>query len=274
MPCQRSGMRPRQRGAEPLGCSVGWQAMEWVNIVCLVLAFYFGGVIKGATGAGAPIIAIPIISLLYDVPTAVAAFTVPNFLSNVWQSWKFRSHQVTGSFAWIFAGAGLLGAGVGTLGLAYLPPALLSVILSAIVIAYLIFRRVKPDWSLPLPVAKRVGPLVGFIAGTLQGAAGISAPVSITFLNAIKLSRSGFIAVVSMFFVAMSLVQMPLLVRYELLTLELAGYGVIGTALIFIGMPFGEWIISKFPAERFDEIIQILLFVMVLSLIFKALGAG
>ena len=58
--------------------------------------------------------------------------------------------------------------------------------------------------------------------------AGISAPVSITFLNAIKLSRSGFIAVVSMFFVAMSLVQMPMLVHYELLTLELAGYGVIG----------------------------------------------
>ena len=143
MPCQRSGMRPRQGGAEPLGCSVGWQAMEWVNIVCLALAFYFGGVIKGATGAGAPIIAIPIISLLYDVPTAVAAFTVPNFLSNVWQSWKFRSHQFTGSFAWIFAGAGLLGAAVGTLGLAYLPPALLSVILSAIVIAYLIFRRFK-----------------------------------------------------------------------------------------------------------------------------------
>jgi len=97
------------KGAQPLGRSVGWQAMEWVNIVCLVLAFYFGGMIKGATGAGAPIIAIPIISLLYDVPTAVAAFTVPNFLSNVWQSWKFRSHQVTGSFAWILLAPGSWG---------------------------------------------------------------------------------------------------------------------------------------------------------------------
>lgn len=47
--------------------------MDWFNIAYLVLAFYFGGVLKGATGAGAPIIAIPIISLLYDVPTAVAA---------------------------------------------------------------------------------------------------------------------------------------------------------------------------------------------------------
>jgi len=32
-----------------------------INIACLVLAFYFGGVLKGATAAGAPIIAIPII---------------------------------------------------------------------------------------------------------------------------------------------------------------------------------------------------------------------
>ena len=81
------------------GCGIGSILMDWFNIACLVPAFYFGGVLKGATGAGAPIIAIPIISLLYDVPTAVAAFTIPNFPSNVWHSWKFRSHQTTGMFA-------------------------------------------------------------------------------------------------------------------------------------------------------------------------------
>ena len=47
-----------------------------------------------------------------------------------------------------------------------------------------------------MSVARRFGPLVGFVGGTLQGAAGISAPVSITFLNAIKLPRLTFIAVV------------------------------------------------------------------------------
>jgi hypothetical protein len=29
--------------------------MDWFNIAYLVLACYFGGVLKGATGAGAPI---------------------------------------------------------------------------------------------------------------------------------------------------------------------------------------------------------------------------
>ena len=190
--------------------------MDWFNIAYLVLAFYFGGVLKGATGAGAPIIAIPIISLLYDVPTAVAAFTIPNFPSNVWHSWKFRSHQTTGMFAWAFAGFGLLGAVVGTTKLAYLSPSLLSLILSTIVVAYLIFRRLKSDWILPLDTARNFGPSVGFIGGTLQGAAGISAPVSITFLNTIKLARLTFIAVVSMFFVNMSVVQTTVLANYRI----------------------------------------------------------
>jgi uncharacterized membrane protein YfcA len=38
-----------------------------------------------------------------------------------------------------------------------------------------------------------------------------------------------------------------------------------------LGMPFGEWLMSKIPARQFDDVIQILLFLMVLSLIFKAL---
>ena len=140
-------------------------------------------------------------------------------------------------------------------------------------VAYLIFRRLKSNWILPLDTAQNFGTLVGFVSGTLQGAAGISAPVSITFLNAIKLPRLTFIAVVSMFFVGMSVVQIPMLASYGILTLPMVSYGVIGTGLIFLGMPFGEWLMSKSPTRQFDDVIQILLFLMALSLIFKTLGA-
>ena len=74
-----------------------------------------------------------------------------------------------------------------------------------------------------------------------------------------------------MFFVGMSVVQIPVLTSHGILTLPLVGYDVIGTGLIFLGMPFGEWLMSKLPARRFDDVIQFLLFLMVLSLIFKAL---
>tara|TARA_B110000114_G_scaffold122737_1_gene128576 strand:+ start:1266 stop:1496 length:231 start_codon:yes stop_codon:yes gene_type:complete len=76
-----------------------------------------------------------------------------------------------------------------------------------------------------------------------------------------------------MFFVGMSVVKIPVPASYRILTLPLVGYGVIGTGLIFLGMPFGEWLMSKIPARRFDDVIQILLFLMVLSAIFNALRA-
>jgi uncharacterized membrane protein YfcA len=72
-----------------------------VHLIYAAGAFFTGGILKGATGAGAPIIAIPILTFLFDVPTAVASFTLPNLLSNLWQGWHFRKSQTTGSFAWI-----------------------------------------------------------------------------------------------------------------------------------------------------------------------------
>ena len=60
-----------------------------VHLIYAAGAFFTGGILKGATGAGAPIIAIPILTFLFDVPTAVASFTLPNLLSNLWQGVAF-----------------------------------------------------------------------------------------------------------------------------------------------------------------------------------------
>ena len=61
--------------------------MDPLAIALAALAFACGGILKGAIGAGAPVIAVPILALLYDVPLAVALFTLPNLLSNSWQGW-------------------------------------------------------------------------------------------------------------------------------------------------------------------------------------------
>ena len=76
-----------------------------------------------------------------------------------------------------------------------------------------------------------------------------------------------------MFFVGMSVVQTPTPSSYGILTLPLVGEGVIGTGLIFLGMPFDEWLMPKIPTRRFDDVIQILLFITVLRSIFNALRA-
>ena len=118
--------------------------MDWFNITCLVLAFYFGSVLKGATGAGAPIITIPITCSCMMGPQPSQPSLFPIFiqcLAKLEVSQSPNHRQVCFD---------LLGATIATTRLAYLAPSLLSLTSCAIFVAYLIFRPLKSDWILQI----------------------------------------------------------------------------------------------------------------------------
>ena len=87
-----------------------------------------------------------------------------------------------------------------------------------------------------------------------------------------KLPRATFIAVISIFFVSMSIAQVPMLIGFGILTGPLLGLSLIGTALVFAGMPIGAWLAKRLNASRFDLLIQGVLGLMALGLIVKSLG--
>ena len=63
---------------------------DTVTIIAILVAFALGGILKGATGAGAPIVTIPVIAAFYDVRIAVIIMVVPNLLTNIGQLYQFR----------------------------------------------------------------------------------------------------------------------------------------------------------------------------------------
>ena len=171
--------------------------MEIGFLVLAALGLALGGVLKGAIGAGAPIVAVPVLALIYSVPVAVVIFTIPNLLSNSWQLWAYRSDLLSSRFVWSYAGGGALGTVLGTVVLATVPGETLLAGLGCIVFVYIALRLMAPDWVLSRKLADRVVLPVGIAAGVMQGAGGISAPISITFLNAMRLDRGAFIATIS-----------------------------------------------------------------------------
>ena len=63
---------------------------DLITIIAIFTAFALGGILKGATGAGAPIITIPVIAAFYDVRIAVIIMVIPNLLTNIGQLYQFR----------------------------------------------------------------------------------------------------------------------------------------------------------------------------------------
>src|SRR5690606_18793843 len=176
------------------------------GVVALCLAA--GGVLKGATGAGAPLLAVPALAAFFDVRFAVVVMLIPNLATNAWQAVRYRRNLPEGTFTAPLLLGGVVGIILGTLALKNLQSSLLSLVMAAAVLGYVALRLARPHWRLEMAQAKWLALPAGTAAGALQGAAGLSAPVSITFLNAMQMGRERFIAAISALFVTFTIVQL------------------------------------------------------------------
>ncbi|WP_047032655.1 sulfite exporter TauE/SafE family protein [Hoeflea sp. IMCC20628] len=227
-----------------------------------------GGMLKGATGAGIPVIAVPVIAAVYDVKIAVAVMVLPNLISNLWQIYKFRAHPTDMRFCWQLAVFGAIGAGIGTVALAELPSSFLSLCMAGIIIAYILLRALKPSVQLSMASARKAVAVVAMLGGILQGAVGVSAPVAVTFLNAMKLARPAFIFTISIFFISMAFVQIPTQIYYGLLTRDVATLGLLAAIPLFAALPVGDWIGRRISPRVFDMLILTFLAILAIRLIY------
>ena len=227
--------------------------------MAILVAFSLGGILKGATGAGAPIITIPVIAAFYDVRIAVIIMVIPNLLTNIGQLYQFRKTILPKFFTLSFALGGGVGAFLGTILLVNLSIKILTLSVAFIVITYIFLKIMVPSWKLTYKKAKKLVFLMGSFGGVLQGTAGLSAPISITFLNSMKLERNQFIPTISVYFGVMSIFQMPTLYYYNFLNLEIVLVSCISTLVLLSFMPIGSWIAKSVSKESFDKITLILL---------------
>ena len=244
--------------------------MPFIDIHTLVivgLAFALGGILKGATGVGAPLVAVPLMTSFFDVRFAVAVFVLPNLITNLLQGFMYfhaLKHRLFLLIICLSAGAGAL---LGSLTLQQTSSGLLEKLMALIVLFYVGFKFFRPDWNLSIKIAHKLSFPVGFLAGFLQGAFGISSPATFTFLNAIKFERTEFIAIVSTFFVSMSVIQLPTLTYLGLMKIE---YLIIGSLAVFplvLGMPLGALILRNASVTLFDKVILFVLFGVAIRLL-------
>jgi len=239
-------------------------------ILTIVVALGLGGFVKGATGSGAPLIAVPVIAAFYDVRFAIVVMVVPNIVLNVMQVWSYREHVTgRGVALWMCVGA-VPGMAIGTLLLSRLPAEALKLGLGVILVIYLVLRLVDPDFALPRRVALRLSLPVGLLGGILQGAAGMSGPLAMLFLSTQSLARPVFIATISIFYLTNAVVQAPALWVEGLLTAEGMIFSTIALVPVLVAMPLGGRVGRRMSTETFNRWILVLIAVLAVRLLWRA----
>lgn len=238
------------------------------GVIGIILALFLGGILKGATGAGMPVIAVPVMAAFYDVRTAVIVLVIPNLLINLWQIYKFRKANSEPILVRNFALSGAIGAGIGTIMLAWLSADFLSIFIALIIFAYIALRLFRPAFNIPVEKARSLAWLAGAGGGILQGSIGISAPIAVTFANAIRMERPVFIFTVSVFFATMCLVQFPMQLALGMMTWQIIILGFISLIPMIIGLQAGDWVGKRMNAVVFDRVILFMLAVLAIKQLF------
>lgn len=246
--------------------------LDPVALAAIVGALFLGGILKGATGIGVPLFAVPVMVLFVDLPVAISVTAVVNLVSNAAQGWQFRGEHADRKLSLPLAIGSGVGTVAGTVVLATAPPSALLVALALVVLSYIAFRVVSPGWVLGRGTGQRLAGTAGLAGGVLQGATGISAPVTATFLNALALPRVEFIAVITLAFCAMAVPQVVTLWAYGLLEVDRFALGVAATLAVFAGMPVGSLAARRLGPKVFDRVILTLLALIAFRLLYGALA--
>ncbi|WP_126425805.1 sulfite exporter TauE/SafE family protein [Brevibacillus marinus] len=168
-------------------------------------ALLLAGLAKGISGMGLPVVAIPILAVLFDLQTAIAVTLVSTLATDVLmlvrlpKSWSVVSHAL------LLAIFGVCGIVIGSLILLSLNQLILSAILGVVILAFVVTSCCSI-----LPAVKRrrwLDAAVGLIGGVLQGAAGASGPVIGMYLLQLQVTRTAFLFLSNSFFVVMDLAQ-------------------------------------------------------------------
>lgn len=230
----------------------------------LVIAFgiAIGATCKGVTGMGLPLVATPLLAAYFGLPHAVAVMAVPALATNTWQVWAYRGHPVARGLAARMVAGGFVGIAIGTTLLRTTPGSLLSIAFGAILLSYVALRLIHPSFALEPDMARRYGAPVSFAGGLLQGAMGIAAPAIVTFLNAMRLERGPYIALISAVYLSYAVAQMAALSWNGLITRASLAQGLFSLLPIAIFMAVGTRLARHIRPRAFDLAILALLTAM------------
>jgi uncharacterized membrane protein YfcA len=243
--------------------------MEIWSYAVMAAALAGGAVIKGATGMGLPLVALPVLTAVFGLQHAVSVLTIPLLASNLWQVWLHRGVRADRRlrFMPLLLAGGAIGIVGGTWLLVSVPERLLQVVLGAMLLVYVVIRLGRPNWTVGDSAARGASFPVGLGAGALQGATGISAPLSVTFVHAMRLEREAHVFAVSAIFLLFSMVQVPALMVSGVMRGEWLLQGVLALVPILLFMPVGQWLGTRFSAVAFDRLTLVFLCLIGLQLL-------
>ena len=228
-------------------------------IVALLAVFLLGGVVKGATGVGLPLVLVPLSAQFFPVPVAVALLTVPMIATNISQAMEGGHTAAAIRQLLPILGFVIVGLLIGVHMLLHIDRRLLSLILGISFLALALLLAAMPRVRIADRTARWAGPTVGLAAGVLGGMSAMFGPPMIAYLVGRGTDPDSFVKQMAIFAFTASLTMLLALGGSGSMTWSDVGISAVGILPIQAGMPLGRWLRRRTKPQWFRIAVLVVL---------------
>jgi uncharacterized protein len=230
-----------------------------VALAALFLVFLLGGVVKGVTGVGLPLVLVPLTAQFFPVPVAVALLTVPMVATNVSQAMEGGHTAAAIRRLLPILGFVVVGLLIGVHLLLHVERRVLSLILGVSFLALALLLVAIPRIRIADSTARWAGPFVGLAAGVLGGMSAMFGPPMIAYLVGRGTDPDSFVKQMAIFAFTASLTMLLALGGSGMM--HCSDFAVSAAAILPIqaGMPLGRWLRRRTKPEWFRIAVLVVL---------------
>ena len=242
-------------------------------IVVVASTFLLAGMAKGVIGLGLPAVSLGLLTVAFDLPTAMSLLLVPSFVTNIWQASVGGNGKAILLRLWPFLVMATVTVWVGAEALTRVDVSLLSALLGVLLVTYSMVTLRGIQVTVPACHETWVGTLVGAANGVLTGMTGSSVVPGVMFLQAIGLSRDMLIQAMGILFTTSTLALALALQKANILTIAhgILSFGAVIPAIL--GMILGQRVRSALSERRFRKVFFVSLLVLGAYIIASALAS-
>lgn len=246
------------------------------DYLIVVIVFFLGAFIQGIIGFGFNLLTVPMLTVLAGPRTAVTVVSIPSLIISLIPAAEryFNKAQHIPLQLNMLAPLLLFGAAgtlAGTALLVVLDPAVILTSLGTILLLYVLTDGLRKKWHPQPRTVTPLGILMGSITGIINGLAGISGPLIVPYLHALRLERDRFVYYLNFSLVFFGMFRWISFYSLGLFTPERVIAGIVLIPVSIIGLKLGELVRPRISTAMFSRFVLLVLLITGLDLLRRGL---
>jgi uncharacterized membrane protein YfcA len=224
-------------------------------VIGVTTAFLAGGLVKGVISLGLPLVALPLLTVIVDIKSAIALLMVPMILSNI-----IQAVEGGGTLPLIRRFTPLLialavGTMIGTAMFAALETYVLQLTIGPLAIIFATASYLHPNLAVPAHSERWLGPTIGFFSGIIGGMTTFFGPVIAGYIVGLQLGRDVFVKSIAIVYVLAASFLMFGGIVHGYATPLLLTLSCVGMIPVYLGMRIGMRIRHRCDPDVFRKLV-------------------